>query len=231
MQIKKVFRQERKFLISGEQYYRFSRQFAELFKEDSHNGKDGYMVRSLYFDTLGNKDFEEKLAGVECRRKMRLRIYSPQSRTALLEMKQKQGSNQLKRSLTISREHAEELMKGHYEVLLEYSDPFATECYGVLKTNCYIPKVIVEYKRMAFVFKENDTRITFDSNISASKLTGRFLEEYAGCFPVIHPGCVVMEVKYNNFLLAYIKNILHISNKSETAVSKYALARQAVFRF
>lgn len=47
MQIKKVFRQERKFLISGEQYYRFSRQFAELFKEDSHNGKDGYMVRSL----------------------------------------------------------------------------------------------------------------------------------------------------------------------------------------
>lgn len=163
------------------------------------------MVRSLYFDTLGNKDFEEKLAGVECRRKMRLRIYSPQSRTALLEMKQKQGSNQLKRSLTISREHAEELMKGHYEVLLEYSDPFATECYGVLKTNCYIPKVIVEYKRMAFVFKENDTRITFDSNISASKLTGRFLEEYAGCFPVIHPGCVVMEVKYNNFLLAYIK--------------------------
>ena len=38
MQIKKVFRQERKFLISGEQYYRFSRQFAELFKEDSHNG-------------------------------------------------------------------------------------------------------------------------------------------------------------------------------------------------
>ena len=144
MQIKKVFRQERKFLISGEQYYRFSRQFAELFKEDSHNGKDGYMVRSLYFDTLGNKDFEEKLAGVECRRKMRLRIYSPQSRTALLEMKQKQGSNQLKRSLTISREHAEELMKGHYEVLLEYSDPFATECYGVLKTNCYIPKVIVE---------------------------------------------------------------------------------------
>lgn len=32
MQIKKVFRQERKFLISGEQYYRFSRQFAELFQ-------------------------------------------------------------------------------------------------------------------------------------------------------------------------------------------------------
>ena len=228
MQIKKVFRQEKKFLISGEQYYRFSHQFAELFKEDSHNGIDGYMVRSLYFDTLGNKDFEEKLAGVECRR---LRIYNSQDMTALLEMKQKQGSNQLKRSLTISREHAEELMKGHYEALLEYDEPFAKECYGVLKMNCYMPKVIVEYKRRAFVFKENDTRITFDSNISASKVTGRFWEEYAGCFPVMQPGCVVMEVKYNNFLLSYIKNILRISNKSETAVSKYALARQAVFRF
>lgn len=79
-------------------------------------------------------------------------------------------------------------MKGHYEVLLEYSDPFATECYGVLKTNCYIPKVIVEYKRMAFVFKENDTRITFDSNISASKLTGRFWKNMQAVFQLYIQG-------------------------------------------
>ena len=231
MQINKVFRQERKFLINSEQYYRFCHQFSGVFHEDSHNVPGGYMVRSLYFDTLGERDYQEKIAGVECRRKMRLRVYTPGSSTALLEMKQKQGSDQLKRSMKVSRAHAEELMNGRYESLLKYDDPFATECYGVLKMNTYLPKVIVEYNRMAFVFKENNIRITFDSHISASKVTGRLFDEHSGCFPVMHPDSVVLEVKYNNFLLSYVKDVLRVSNKSEISVSKFALANEATFRF
>ena len=40
---------------------------------DSHNGPDGYQVRSLYFDSLSNRDFQEKEDGLELRRKFRLR--------------------------------------------------------------------------------------------------------------------------------------------------------------
>lgn len=225
MKNRRVLRQERKFLIGLAQYYRFDGQFSCLLRADPHNGPEGYMVRSLYFDTLEDKDYYDKLAGVEYRRKIRLRIYSPDSSQALLEIKQKQGSNQLKRSLAVSAADARRIARGDYEPLRKYNDPFAAECYGVLHMNCYIPKVIVEYQRKAYVLPENDTRITFDSNVRASTFTDAMFEQNTGAFPVLHPSNVVLEVKYNHFLLAYVKEILRVSNRSETAVSKYALAR------
>lgn len=225
MESRRVLRQERKFLISMSQYYRFDRQLSCLLQADPHNGPDGYTVRSLYFDTLADKDYYDKLAGVEYRRKMRLRIYSPDSPQALLEMKQKQGSDQLKRSLAVSADDARRIARGDYEPLLAYKDPFAAECYGVLHMNCYTPRVIVEYRRKAYVLPENDTRITFDSRVRATTFTGDMFEGNPAFFPVLHPADVVLEVKYNHFLLAYVKEILRVSNNSETAVSKYALAR------
>ena len=37
-------------------------------------GRDGYTIRSLYFDTLHDADYFEKLDGVQLRRKLRLRL-------------------------------------------------------------------------------------------------------------------------------------------------------------
>lgn len=231
MQARTVLRQERKFLIHTEQYYRFSRQLKQMLKEDIHNGTDGYLVRSLYFDTMQDKDYQEKLSGIEYRRKIRMRLYSPDSPVAYLEMKQKQGANQRKRSLAVPKEDALEVMKGHYEVLLGYRDAFAAECYGIMKTQCYIPRVIVEYDRMAFICQENNTRITFDRNIRSSVMTGTLFAQDAKCVPALHPGAVVLEVKYDHFLLSYVKKALQTVNKSEVSVSKYVTARQASFRF
>ncbi len=71
--------------------------------EDAHNGIHGYRIRSLYFDTIDDTDYYEKAAGVELRRKLRLRCYDPAADFAMLEMKQKQGASQLKRSLRVTR--------------------------------------------------------------------------------------------------------------------------------
>ena len=60
----------------------------------------------------------------------RLRIYDPNAKFAMLEMKQKHGPNQLKRSLKIPREDAICLTKGDYSPLLKYKKDFAAECYG-----------------------------------------------------------------------------------------------------
>ncbi len=83
------------------------------------------MVRSLYFDTIDDTDYTEKEDGYEYRKKIRLRIYSPSANNAKLEMKEKLGDNQRKRSLNISKEHALELISGRYECLLSYENPFA----------------------------------------------------------------------------------------------------------
>ncbi len=41
----------------------------------------------------------------------------------------------------------------------------------------------------------------------------------------------VLEVKYNGFLLSYIKDLVSSANRSELSVSKYCLARSAGLKF
>ncbi len=219
-------REEKKFLISIEEFRRKSHFLNELMISDSHNGTNGYMIRSLYFDTVYDDDFFEKLDGIENRRKIRLRCYDPNSDTAKLEIKQKQGAYQMKRSLTMKKEDAEKLIKGEYDVLLKYPEKFAKECYGIMQCKCYLPKTVVEYNRMAFIAKENRIRVTFDNNITATQSSFDMFSDKLILNPVMDKFNVVLEVKFNGFLLGYIREFINSINKSELSVSKYALARQ-----
>lgn len=143
----------------------------------------------------------------------------------MLEIKQKQGDNQLKRSLKIKREDAIELTKGKYTCLLKYNAPFAAECYGIMNMYCYKPKAIVQYNRKAYIAKENKIRITFDSNIIATETNMNIFDENLNLYPVFEKDKVVLEVKYNGFLLSYIKDSLEKVKHLETSVSKYCLSR------
>ena len=231
MKMRQVARQERKFLLNEEQRLKLEMKIGKILEEDDHNGTSGYMVRSLYFDTLDDRDLFEKLSGIETRRKIRLRIYNPRDDFAFLEMKQKQGSNQVKRSIKIERGDAEQFLVGHYGSLLRYQDDFATECYGVMTMNTYRPKIVVEYGRKAFIRPENSTRITFDSHVRATEICSSFFDMTPHYSPVLSPAATVLEVKYNHFLLSYIKEVLNNCDKSETAVSKYLLGRQQKIKF
>ena len=55
-----VVRQEKKYLITQSQRIQLQHQFSILIKSDPHNESNGYRVRSLYFDTLNDRDFQEK---------------------------------------------------------------------------------------------------------------------------------------------------------------------------
>lgn len=226
-----VYRQEKKYLMHLADARRLSGLLASLMMEDAHNGTQGYCIRSLYFDTLTDKDYFDKLDGLEIRKKLRLRIYNPSSDFAMLEMKQKEGAYQKKRSLRISRSDAEAMCRGNYEGLLHYPDAFALECYGLMQMQCYRPKTIVEYRRTAFVAKENRTRITFDSGIRASESCMDLFSDCLNLYPVLDPFHYVLEVKYNGFLLSYIKDAVQAANRSELSVSKYCLARSAGMKF
>ena len=145
----KVLREEKKFLISVADFIKLSHKVEQVMLSDPHNGTHGYMIRSLYFDTPFDDDYFEKQAGIELRRKVRLRCYDPNSDFAMLELKQKQGAQQMKRSLKVSREDAKRLIAGDYSVLLNYTESFAAEMYGLMQYRCYRPKTIVEYNRKA----------------------------------------------------------------------------------
>lgn len=224
--INEVMRQERKFLLNLNDFYKHSDYLEKILSQDSHNGSTGYMIRSLYFDTLDNRDFHEKENGIELRRKIRLRNYDPNSEFAMLEIKQKQGLNQLKRSLKVKKEDAIELINADYRCLLRYAEPFAAECYGIMNMHCYRPKTIVQYDRKAFIAKENKIRVTLDSNITATESCYDIFSNELVLNPVLDQFNFVLEVKYNGFLLSYIRELINEINGSEISVSKYCLARR-----
>lgn len=70
-----VFREEKKYLIGMAEALQRSHLLGQVMREDPHNGVHGYRIRSLYFDTVYDEDYHEKLAGIETRRKIRLRCY------------------------------------------------------------------------------------------------------------------------------------------------------------
>ena len=227
----KVLRREVKFLLSQTEFYTLKGRLDALLHTDLHNGNLGYCVRSLYFDTLYNKDYFEKEDGVELRRKIRLRCYNPNDDFAMLEIKQKQGAQQLKRSMRVSKEVATKLSKGNYEPLLKIdgkNESFANECYAIMNSQCYLPRVIVEYQRIAYVAKENKIRITLDHNVRGNENDLNLFSPNLILNPVIDLSAVILEVKYNNFLLDYIRKLINPTNKSELSVSKYYIARQCL---
>ena len=221
-----VFRAEKKYILNVTEMARAEGYLDSLLLPDPHNGRYGYVVRSLYFDTVADKDFFDKKDGLETRKKIRLRLYDTSSDRVLLEVKQKQGENQRKRSLKISREHALRLIDGDFTPLLTYRDKFALECYAMMQKGIYRPRTIVEYDRKAYIAKENRTRITFDRKIRATESSMDFFNPRIVFNPVMDAQSAVLEVKYNGFLLAYINDILSCVDKAPVAVSKYTLARQ-----
>jgi len=223
-----VLRQEKKHLISIDKYYYLSRQFSRTIAEDAHSSGDGYLVRSLYFDDIDDTDYEEKINGVEVRKKIRLRNYGPNSTSAKLELKQKQGQWQKKRSLTLGKDKSLRLIAGDYTALLECKSDFADECFGIMSMRCYRPKAVITYTRKVFVAKENDIRITFDHHIKGTEACFDIFSNSLVENPIFDPFMVVLEIKYNGFLLSYIKDIVQSCNESERAISKYCLGRSTL---
>lgn len=220
-----VLRREEKYLANYREALHFSNMFEHVLQKDSFSKDGSYIVRSLYFDTVDDEDFFDKINEQELRRKIRLRIYNPKDKTAKLELKQKQDIFQKKRSLTISREDAMELINGNISVLLNYNNSFADELYSIMSMECYKPKTIVEYQRNAFMAKENNIRITFDSNIKATESSFDLFDENLLLYNILDINQTIIEVKYDKFMLGYISEIISCINRRSISSSKYCLAR------
>lgn len=221
-----VLRTEKKYPVSGIQVYQLVSILRQAFELDEYcQDGNGYLVRSIYFDSYNNQDFFEKESGLECRKKIRLRTYGTDS-PVKLEWKQKQGSVQRKRSLVLKRKDAMALTEGDYNVLLEYDAPIAAEFYTLMVSKMYRPCCTVQYYRQAFVIPINKTRVTVDSGLSAHE--GRFdlFSEAPPLYYTARAGNAILELKYNHFLPGYVKDILSPFGLTEVSSSKYMAARR-----
>lgn len=187
----------------------------------------GYKIRSLYFDSFDDECLYQKQSGFLVRKKIRLRTYGdPNAEVAKLEIKKKFDQRIQKDSLTIDRATAIKMTKGDYSSILKLNHPVADEVYATFTSRIYKPKVIVEYQRLAFVFPVSNVRITFDKNLSSNINHTELFSTSSNLMPVILEGKQIMEVKFDQFLPATIKQILSGIASERSAISKYTLARR-----
>lgn len=224
-EILETLRTEKKYLLTPIEYRSMDHVLSACLREDRFNDGGGYLVRSLYFDTPDDTDYMEKVDGYEVRRKIRLRIYSAGDESAKLELKEKQGDLQRKRSLTVGREDAARLCRGEYSPLLSVNSEFAMELYGRMQQQMYRPKCIVEYDRKAFWIEENDIRVTLDSGLRATTANLDLFDPKLMLHPAGRLAATTLEVKYNRFLLSYVKDLISLPARAQTSVSKYCAAR------
>ena len=220
-----VLRREIKYELDFCQELRLRQRLSTVLQADPHNGAEGYLVRSLYFDTPDSLDYCEKIQGLETRKKIRLRIYGFGDAPAKLELKQKQGTLQRKQSLTLSREQAEQIIAGDFSCL-EHCGDFGQYMERLMRLGAYRPSCLIEYDRIAFFCATNDTRITFDRRLRANEGCFRLYDPSVQLTPVGLPDRVTMEVKYNRFLLSYIKDVISAVDMLSVSGSKYCRCRQ-----
>lgn len=220
-----VSRKELKYKVDPYEISRLKQRLALLMKSDPHNGKNGYRVRSLYFDTPFDTDYEDKAGGYNERQKIRLRIYDAEQESAKLELKQKKGAAQRKRSLLLSREEAQQMICGRYEILRNRQEELALWLYMFMTRKCYRPKCVVEYDRLAYYLEHNDTRVTFDMRLRSGEGNYDIFDNHLMLYPVSGAMENTMEVKFSGFLLTHIKNELNCSERMSVSSSKYCRSR------
>lgn len=228
---KKQFRHELKYLIDDRELLLLESKLKNIIRTDLHNVNGAYRIRSVYFDDYGDSALKKNLNGTSPRSKYRIRIYNENTDGIYLEQKIKNHDMTLKNNCSITRQECEELMSGRIigmgqekdrELLVRFK---AGMCISRLE-----PKVIVEYERKAYICKEGNVRITFDRNLSSSGYFNRFLVKDMLKRPVMPPGKHVLEVKYDEFLPRYIKDVLNTGKMERTTYSKYVLCRELTIR-
>jgi hypothetical protein len=223
-----VNRVEHKYIITPADVAVLSQKLRLLLQEDIHNGNNGYMVRSLYFDTPGNKDYYAKEDGLFERHKIRLRIYSLEDKTVKLECKSKKGEFQKKTSIILTRRQSEQLIKGDYGVLLDIGTEDAMTVYR--KMTGYVPSVVVQYNRRAYFWHVNETRITLDTDICGCETEFDLFSDKLPFTPAVMGNTGILEVKYSGKLEPSIARVLSGCERTQTSFSKYNNTRNILNR-
>lgn len=218
-------RKELKYVIGIEQYLRMRRKLEALMTPDVHGVNGEYMVRSQYFDSLTDADLKDNLDGVKEKRKIRVRVYSPDAAGAKLEYKCKTGSDGVKYSIPLSKEEVLLLEQHSYDFLMKRPEELAGQLYTKMMQQVYRPKVLIEYDRTAYLYPVSDVRITFDKNLRAAVNPYGICENQPFYIPLMEPDKGILEVKYNDFFPYALKPILSELEDVAQAYSKYSISR------
>ena len=214
----KTFRHEFKYLINRYDYLKCRNLCERYMNYDKFAGADGtYFINSLYFDSVGCKDFFDKDLGAYDRKKMRIRNYGYDLDWAHFELKRKLDIWEYKDKVKISKDEFYRIAAGDFSCLLNKDDT-AVRFFSILSEGLYRPSCIIEYDRVAFVLPFEDVRITFDLDVRYSTSDFDIFRKKVTT-PLFPEKSVVFEIKYNEFLPGWARGMLGIAGKQTSTTT------------
>lgn len=222
------YRQELKYICTAAELKILEARLLSIMDLDDHlKGQSFYNIRSIYLDDYSDTFFDENEAGVNARKKIRIRAYNAQADVIKTEVKYKYNGMTRKQSCPINEQMCRTIMQGQSVSLLQLcGNPAMNLMLLGMHDSLLRPKVIVEYERTAFVSRTGNVRITFDQHIRASSHIERFFEKDLYALPVLEKGMHVLEIKYDELLPDHIAQALELGTLRQTAFSKYYLSRK-----
>lgn len=228
----KKFRHELKYYINQFEYEFLKVKLKAILNQDKHSiDEAGYHIRSLYFDNLYNNDLYEKNYGILKRKKIRIRIYNKSDSVIKLERKYRYGEYICKESASLTRDEYEKLLRYDYDFLLKKDKPLYKDFYLYLRSENLTPKVIVDYIREAYIGEESDLRITFDKQLSASTNSLDIFNTNLVTVEALDYPRLIMEVKFNEYLPSFVRQVLNLGSHNRSAISKYVICRELGMKF
>ena len=220
-------RHELKYFINPAELEVLRARLDPVLQLDKHCLPHGtYAIRSLYFDTIDNSAYFDKVDGVMARDKYRIRIYNLSDKAIYLERKRKLGDLIQKSSVRISRDLCDQLMRGDPSGLYRSDNTLIQDLYVQMRTRLLRPAVVVDYDREAYLHPAENVRITFDMNLR-SGLHGTDL--FDPHLPTVCPhdrNVEILEVKFDNYLPDHIAALLSGLSAERSAISKYVMCRR-----
>ena len=194
-------------------------------KPDPHTVDGKYLIRSLYFDNPGDKALREKLNGVNMREKFRIRYYNGDPSDMLkLEKKSKRNGLGTKYSAPLTPEQAQRMIDGDIQWMLISPHSLIQELYCKMSYQGLRPKTIVEYIREPFIYGPGNVRVTFDYDLRRGMAVDDFLSPDVLTIPA-GSDAIIMEVKWDEYLPAIIRDVVQMPGRRMSAFSKYAQCR------
>lgn len=207
--------------------------FVEVDKYAGRNAPSGYTVRSIYFDTFALDFYHQKMAGVEVRKKLRVRGYNDYEEGSIvfLEIKRKHGAPVIKNRAPVVYDYVQDvftsgdieryvLTGGAFPNALQDGRRFLFHVYSA----CLRPTVLIIYEREAYYGKfKRSLRITLDKSIRSSvypALDTLFSEDRMS-----HsiPGHFILEVKFRGGIPSWLRSIIGTLNLRRMSLSKYVI--------
>ena len=217
-------RHEWKHEISYSDLLVIRQRLSAVARQDVHAVNGKYFIRSLYFDNMADKALREKLDGIGCREKFRIRYYNGDTSVIHLEKKSKTGGLGNKQSANLSAEEAQWIVDGKLDWMLHSGRPLVQELYVKMTTQGLRPKSIVDYMREPFIYGPGNVRVTLDYDIRTGLNCVDFLNPECPTVPV-QGDPIVLEVKWDKFLPEIIRDAVQMDNRRVGAYSKYAASR------